>query len=283
MRLLYVAMTRAQSWLIVAAAGAIGADAGDDDAEQVVWYRLIQEAMGHIGATARVDGGLTFAEGVWPPNAPHAPQVRAETLVLPAWINAAAKVESRANQPLNPSNLGGAKALPGDYTLDDDNRAAMDRGTRIHLLLEYLPDHPASDWPQIAAALLPNAPDRAALLDEVATTITQHPDLFTPDALTEAPVTGTLNRQPMVGSIDRLLVTPTRVLAVDFKSNLLVPETVETVPDGLLRQMAAYHAALTQIYPDRAVDVALLWTRSAQLMLLPPDMLRSALARATSP
>jgi ATP-dependent helicase/nuclease subunit A len=283
MRLLYVAMTRAQSWLIVAAAGAIGADAGDDDAEQVVWYRLIQEAMGHIGATPRVDGGLTFAEGVWPSNAPHAAKPQIESSVLPAWVLADAATENRPDQPVNPSNLGGAKALAGDFTPDDDNRTAMDRGTRIHVLLEHLPNHPAADWPQVAAALLPSAADRAELVMETAATITKHPDLFSPLALTEAPVTADLNGQPMVGSIDRLLVTPSRVLAVDFKSNLLVPETVAAVPDGLLRQMAAYHAALTQIYPDRIVDVALLWTRTAQLMPLPPDILRLALARTASP
>ena len=67
MRLLYVAMTRAQSWLIVAAAGSIGADKSEDeDASNVVWYRLIQEAMVAAGAAPQPDGGLRLAEGDWP-------------------------------------------------------------------------------------------------------------------------------------------------------------------------------------------------------------------------
>ena len=284
MRLLYVAMTRAQSWLIVAAAGAIGADkSDDDDAETVVWYRLIQEAMIAAGATARADGGLTLAEGEWPANAVAVPKSKAENPVLPGWVSTPAAVENRPAQPLSPSNLGGAKALPGDSTSDDDNRASMDRGTRLHLLLEHLPNHAPADWPQIATALLPNAPDCTDLLAEASAVITQHPTLFGPDALAEAPLSATLLGQQMVGTIDRLLVTNSRVLAVDFKSNLLIPETIAAVPDGLLRQMGAYHAALSQIYPDRVVEVALLWTRAAQLMPLDPEMVRLALDRTTIP
>jgi ATP-dependent helicase/nuclease subunit A len=181
--------------------------------------------------------------------------------------------------------LGGAKALPGDFTTDDDNRAAKDRGTRLHELLEHLPNIAPADWPGFATALMPDAPDRDALLAEAQAVLTA-PDfavLFGPDALAEAPITADLNGKPLVGTIDRLLVTPDRVMAVDFKSNLVVPETVAAVPDGLLRQMAAYHSALCQVYPDRSVEVALLWTRTAQLMPIPPDMLRLALSRATLP
>lgn len=286
MRLLYVAMTRAQSWLIVAAAGSIGADKSDDDeASNIVWYRLIQEAMAHAGAIPQPDGGLRLAEGEWPDDI--GPQVKplAPSVALPDWVLNPAAVENRPDQPLNPSLLGGAKALPGDYTADDDNRAAMDRGTRLHLLLEHLPNRPAADWPAFAAGLMPDAPDRAALLAEAQAVLTQ-PDfaaLFGPDTLAEAPITADLNGKPLVGTIDRLLVTQDRVLAVDFKSNLLVPETVAAVPDGLLRQMAAYHTALAQIYPDKQVEVALLWTRTAQLMPIPLDIVRSAIDDTTLP
>ena len=286
MRLLYVAMTRAQSWLIVGAAGTIGAEKRDDEnASTVVWYRLIQEAMVAAGASKLPDGGLRLAEGDWPAESDPVVTKPAETQTLPAWVQAAAAAENRPDQPLNPSDLGGAKALPGDFTTDDDNRAAKDRGTRLHLLLEHLPNHPQSEWPALVAALLSDEPDRGELLAEAQTVLT-HPDfvaLFGPDALAEAPLTAALNGQPLVGTIDRLLVTDDHVLAVDFKSNLLVPETIAEVPEGLLRQMAAYHDALRQIYPDKQVEVALLWTRNARLMPIGPDIVRSALSHTTLP
>ena len=64
---------------------------------------------------------------------------------------------------------------------------------------------------------------------------------------------------------------------MDFKTNRTVPETPETVPDGLLRQMAAYAAALQQIYPGRAVETAILWTRAPSLMPIPHEIVRAAL------
>ena len=73
-------------------------------------------------------------------------------------------------------------------------------------MLEHLPNHPAADWPAFAAALMPDAPDRDALLAEAQAVLT-HPDfaaLFGPDTLAEAPITADLNGQPLVGTIDRL-------------------------------------------------------------------------------
>ena len=85
------------------------------------------------------------------------------------------------------------------------------------------------------------------------------------------------------GTIDRLRVTDTDILAVDFKTNALVPQTVEDTPGGLLRQMGAYLAALEQIWPDRQITLAILWTTDASLMEIPHDIARRALEYATTP
>ena len=83
------------------------------------------------------------------------------------------------------------------------------------------------------------------------------------------------------GKIDRLIVTPNRVQAVDFKTNANVPTRPEDTPIGLLRQMGAYFEALEQLYPDRIVDVAILWTETCELMVLPHGIVRKALVGAT--
>ena len=126
--------------------------------------------------------------------------------------------------------------------------------------------------------------DLTPLLDEAAACLTTPVlmPIFAPDALAEVTLTApspTLGR-PLLGTIDRLLVTPDRVLAVDFKSNAVVPESVGAVPEGLLRQMGAYAEMLAAIYPDRQVETALLWTRAARLMPLPGDLVAAALTRA---
>lgn len=105
--------------------------------------------------------------------------------------------------------------------------------------------------------------------------------LFAPEALAEVPISAHLDAltgRRIHGTIDRLIVTPEKITAVDFKTNAVVPDTPAAVPSGLLRQMGAYAHALQQIYPGRTIETALLWTRTATLMPLPHDLVTQALA-----
>ena len=63
------------------------------------------------------------------------------------------------------------------------------------------------------------------------------------------------------------------VLVVDYKTNRPAPRDEAGVAPVYLRQMAAYHAVLSEIYPDRRIDCALLWTDGPHLMQLSPAIL----------
>jgi len=110
------------------------------------------------------------------------------------------------------------------------------------------------------------------------------PEIFADTTLPEVDLTARLPTLDCAlgGTIDRLVVTPDHVLAVDFKTNQGIPNTPEDTPEGLLRQMAAYLEALEQIYPDRQINLAILWTAAPLLMDLPHGIVRPALARATT-
>ena len=154
----------------------------------------------------------------------------------------------------------------GDHLGESED--AKLRGTWLHLLLEHLPGKETTQWPTLAASLIPDPAECAAMLDEAARVIAA-PNLapvFAADALTEVAITADYQGQRLYGAIDRLVVTADRVLAVDYKSNALVPNRTEDVPEGLKRQMAAYRAALAQIYPGRQIETAILWTKTAVLM-----------------
>jgi ATP-dependent helicase/nuclease subunit A len=107
--------------------------------------------------------------------------------------------------------------------------------------------------------------------------------LFTPDTLAEVAVTGDWGGVRLMGSIDRLVIGPDRVLVIDYKSNALIPDGPAQVPEGILRQLGAYAHILAQAYPDRRIETAVLWTRAPRLMPLDPMIVRDALARATIP
>jgi len=260
LRLLYVAMTRAQSWLIVAAAGKL--------ASGEAWHDLIRRGLEAAGAEQQPDGGLIYRLGDWPAPQPGAPPDATGTEPLPDWVQRPAPAAPHRPRLLSPSDLGGAKVLPTD--LWGDEEAAKQRGTAVHLLLEHMAGQDPARWSALADTLLGDSPDKPAVLAEVAAVLSA-PDLaplFAADALIEVSVTAELDSQRLLGTIDRLIVEPDRVLAIDYKSNALVPATSAEVPEGLRRQMRAYAVALAQIYPDRRVDCAILWTRTARLMPL---------------
>ncbi|MCJ8140826.1 double-strand break repair helicase AddA [Falsirhodobacter halotolerans] len=265
LRLLYVALTRAQCWLIAAAAGKV-ADEGN-------WYNRIRRGMEAAGAVPW-QGGLRLEGGIWPDPAPGATETVPMIAPLPNWARVPAHIPPHALPPLSPSDLGGAKALPGEGL---EEEAAKLRGTHLHLLLEHLPQ--AEDRAATATRLLPDT-DTAPLMAEVEAVLAAHQGVFAADTLAEVTVTADLDGTPMMGVIDRLIVMPDRVLAVDFKTNATVPATPDQVPEGLLRQMGAYARALAAIYPDRGVETAILWTRTGALMPLPDRLTSAALARA---
>ena len=288
MRLLYVAMTRAEKWLIVCSAGDLG-NTGES------WYDIVSEGMSHAGAVAfefRFGTGLRLESGDWTILPTEEKNIREkETVPLPQWAIEPAPALIPQPKPLAPSSLGGAKAISGDG-YDEDT--ALRRGRQLHRLLEYLPAFPEARWSDIARDVLATGEDisdpteAAALLGE-ARNVLLSPELrpvFSPDALTEVDVTASLpalDGTRILGAIDRLLVEETRVLAVDFKSNRMVPSRVEDTPAGILAQMGAYAAALEQIFPGKTVETAILWTSTATLMRLPNDMVSAALRSATRP
>jgi len=77
-----------------------------------------------------------------------------------------------------------------------------------------------------------------------------------------------------------LIVNDADVWAIDFKTNVAIPETPHKCPEGLLRQMGAYSAALQKIYPSKNIRSGIVWTGNASLMELEPEQMRAALRRA---
>ena len=66
------------------------------------------------------------------------------------------------------------------------------------------------------------------------------------------------------GRVDRLVVTPERVLVVDFKTNRPSPDRIEGADPAYLMQMALYVAVLREVFPGRRVEAALVWDRRAE-------------------
>ncbi|GAA4221639.1 ATP-dependent helicase/nuclease subunit A [Sagittula marina] len=295
-RLLYVALTRAEKWLIVGAAGELGKD-GD------AWYDQVAKGMDRSGALPHpydfgdLGGGegQRIEYGDWSLPTEAAKDVpSAEPLVYPEALDRPLPTPVLPPETRSPSDLGGAKALPG--AAGDTEDVAKARGTALHLLLETLAPLTAAQRDQLAPSLLEEmrqgedadliTEQLPILLQEVLTVLDTPAlaHLFTKGALTETAITADLQGLGRVhGIIDVLHVTADKITIVDFKTNRTVPEKAEQTPEGLLRQMGAYAAALTQLYPGREIETGLLWTATAHYMPLPHDLVTQALERAATP
>jgi len=80
------------------------------------------------------------------------------------------------------------------------------------------------------------------------------------------------------GRIDRLVVLADRVLVADFKTNRPSPARIEDADPDYLRQMAIYAAVLADVFPNHAIEAALVWTDGPKLMPIPEILLAQSLA-----
>ncbi|WP_247711412.1 double-strand break repair helicase AddA [Qipengyuania gelatinilytica] len=278
-RLLYVAMTRAEEALFVG--GSLGPRDAKNGPHEDSWYaRLAQLFEADEGLEDTIWGARWEVGERAPPVPASARKVQETTTELPDWAKQPVGPEPRPPRPLAPSGLGEVEG--SDPPLPPEVAAgAARRGVLIHALLERLPEvaldrreEKARDWLARQAPDLDDA-EREEMLNRALSVLEERgfADIFGPDALAEIPLAATVEGQVVMGTADRLLVTSDKVTVVDFKTARRPPTTLDAIPDSTLRQMAAYVAALEVIYPGRAVEAAVLYTQTPQLIALPADKL----------
>jgi ATP-dependent helicase/nuclease subunit A len=289
-RLLYVAMTRAERWLIVCGAGDPDSETGPDSGRET-WHGLVAAGLDALGDARAVAGprdgpaAIRRLEDEGAAAEPAVAEPDTARAALPDWATRAAPPPPPRPR-IAASALGGpdghGQGEGGAGGEGEGRAAALARGTAVHALLEHLPDAPLAARPALAARLLARlAPEadaaaRAAMLAqaEAAMALPEAAAAFAPDALAEVALSAELPGVGRVsGRIDRLSVTTDLVLAVDFKTDAAPPGRVADAPRGYLLQMAAYDAALRRLYPDRRVAVALLWTATPRLDVVAADVM----------
>jgi ATP-dependent helicase/nuclease subunit A len=278
-RLLYVAMTRAEEALFIG--GALGAR--EQEPAEGSWYAQLRLLF---GADEWIEdslwqGRLEYGEAAEPVLAKQpAAQELPLAVPLPRWLESLPPAEPRPPRPLAPSALGEDVSPDPPFPPGAGNSAAR-RGVLIHKLLERLPEIAPVDRSTVAELWLKrNAPEfaaetREALVRSVIEVLSRDEwaDLFAPGGLAEVPVAAVVGGRVVAGEIDRLVIAPDRIRLVDFKTARRPPRAIDEVPMAVLRQMAAYAAALEAAYPGRTIEAALLYTAAPRLITIPAQLL----------
>lgn len=287
-RLLYVAMTRAEDRLYIC--GWEGKQAASESS----WYAMARNGIESIGEgfeftvgesdgwdgegiRLKCDQTADLKPDVSPTVAKEAP------VQMEEWMSGAPAPEPTPPRPLAPSRP--AVELPMVSPLDTDGGQRFKRGVLIHRLLQTLPDLAVDRRRAAAAAFLGmqahglTAEAAENIADEVMAILgdAEFAALFGPDSRAEAPivgkVTGATGLDIVSGQVDRLVIRQDDILVIDYKTNRPPPLKAENVAEVYLRQMAAYRAVLRQIWPERQVHCALLWTDGPRIMALDDSLL----------
>jgi ATP-dependent helicase/nuclease subunit A len=286
-RKLYVAMTRAEDELIVT--GYLTKQGKVDGS----WYEAITQGLAPLSEVVLDADGAPQAL-IYPRERPApaavSPPVQlsldiAQPLVLPPLP------AHRARQVIRPSSVDGAadpeRALATRLEQSLDPETARRSGTALHALLQHLAKVPAEHRAALAARaltmLLPDAPHLHQGLAARATSIlsrTELSHLFGPNSRAEVPFLAEAQQgdKPVTiaGRIDRLVETPGGILIVDFKSDANPVMEPSAVPSAYVRQLGLYALIAHQLFPDRTVSAAILWTSLESLIELPAGALAEA-------
>ncbi len=307
-RLLYVALTRARDRLYVASfenKNKRPSDCWYDLIGEGLADVLEPATATDGGAVRRYESMQTGPHDA----ARHLVAEHAGPHALPDWAGRPAPREHNLFMPLAPSRLAPLETDDAGepVELHDTPKASASaadigspsplalatgdrflRGTLTHALLEHLPSLPPETWHCAAANFLKaragtlSARTQASIALETLAVLAEpaFAAVFGSDSRAEVPIIGEIEnpnrtgpRLRISGQIDRLVETDHEVLIVDYKTNRPPPLEVAGIPAAYLYQMASYRLVLAQIFTNKPVRAAILWTDGPRLMPVPDEIL----------
>jgi ATP-dependent helicase/nuclease subunit A len=304
-RLLYVAMTRAADRLIICGWHGLTAP------QHRHWHRMVSEAL---ASDAIENFDDTFGESlIWrSPGRSMRPERQPGDSVEAAmtendyppgqhdWLFRNAPRERLPHDTLSPSLAWGR--FSGDDTSTSNFEAApdsvsvrqeaLDRGLVVHRLLQILPDIAVDQRAEFAGKWMQQ--NMAQWDDQFRTetfsqikAVLENPelaDLFGHNSRAEVNLAGKITLKgldmPVSGQIDRLSVSPEKIVLADFKTNQDVPGDPSEIPPGYILQLALYRELLREIYNDRRICCMLVWTQNGAATILDDAMMDMILNRA---
>lgn len=265
-RLLYVALTRAEDRLYIAGF------TSSSDADERSWYKLLENNIKSNVSLDENDDRIVYAvpqENSFDEQeiVPVSPKIIADysSLFTPAPIeNPLAKPYAPSKNESDEDEVFASPLI--------DNGHFYKRGTAIHKLLQYICTVPIKQRMTVAfdfiSQQLPDLSphEHELIIEEVLHLCDRYPELFSETSLAEVSIIGEIEGKIISAKVDRLVITDSKILIVDYKTNRPAAKTIDDVPQIYLKQLSSYKKLLQKIYPDKNVETYLLWTNTCNMM-----------------
>ena len=267
-RLLYVALTRAGEQLYIC--GYTNKNSPNDQS----WHELCHQSINRLSGQNDQLPFVYDIVGNYCPDTKENKSQKPSHYEIPAWTSNPIMPENPLSRPLAPSHQD-TKQISALSPLDNDNSSRLyARGNIIHKLLQFIPLQPHSNVSETIRAYLKtqaidfSSSEQDKIYHEVLSLVEnpQFAPLFAPNSLAEVSVMGQVDDRIISGKIDRLVVTSTSVMIVDYKTNRPAARTLSDVPPSYIKQLSAYKQLISRIYPNKKIDCYILWTNTAQMM-----------------
>lgn len=269
--LLYVALTRARQYLF------ISGNRGERNSGPG-WYDLVAAQLEQI-ATPQGDR-LVLESGAPPPLV---------QLTTPVPVSAIDPADPRLGKPITTPATGIREIAPskvatfhtGSTAVDEDG---LTRGIAIHRILELLTSRQETNQQQILNQLayeLAMTTDEAQLQEwytEASEVINDDhfAEYFDPrhyrEARNEVPILYSRNGATINGIADRLIISPGRVIIIDYKTHRHASEeNLSQLAEGYREQMSMYAEGVQRIWKEVKIERVLLFTACREAYLLPDN------------
>ena len=230
------------------------------------WYEHVRAGFDTlpIHPFALPDGGEGWRYGADPEPVSTLMQAPPAVEALPAWASGLAPAESLLARYASPSGVfeSAEKTAPSPLSMVG-GLGRYRRGDLIHRLLQILPDLTPDRRADAAQRMLVRerdlSDDQRREMMAAALAVLDDPRfaaVFGPGSRPEVALAGTAPGLPdgfsISARVDRLLVEPTRVLVVDFKTNRPAPARIEDADPAYILQDGALRRRRRRGLPEQA-------------------------------
>jgi len=249
LRLLYVGMTRAEDHLIIC--GYQGGKSLPDNC----WYQLVRSKLTDI-ATPMADGTLIYGTADT--------SYIAENNVAPIKTNREV-FTAKAQTSLTYREVHTSRTVASPLS----DRDPMGYGLVFHKILEdslnakninMMDSHP------LITTLDPKSQNRMhAGIKKIIDNKKFRSLIQGKDIKTEITLGSNINNKIHIGRIDLMLITPSEVIIVDYKSDKSPPSREKNIPDSYYQQLLVYKKMVKEIYPTQTISTMILWLENGTL------------------